>query len=841
MLSAILVVSIWSCSTKKNTFTRRVYHNTTARYNGYFNAKEIVKANELKLREQHKDDFSELIPLFIYPDEAYAKSIFPDMDKVISKCSEVIDRHSLYVRKEEHNKWIDDAYFLIGKARFYKQEYFIAAEVFEYVAKAFKKKPIKYNALIWLARTYMELNELDKAESYLNIIEEEGNIPSIYRSDYNAVYADFYIRKNQHSEAVEKLTNAVKWAKKRPTKLRYNYVLAQLWLKQKDYTQSSQYFTEVIKLRPKYDMMFNAKINRALSYDVTTSDSDVKKMLHKMVRDVKYEEFLDQVYYALADIAFKENKEDEGIEYLKKSTAASVNNNKQKALSYLRLGELYYEKPDYINAQTYYDSCLVFLPKDHQRYDVLFERNKALKNLVDAINTVTLEDSLLRMADDKQFRKKAIRQLVKKAQEEEEEKNKQLANENNELNVAGGGSSTSSWYFYNATTLQFGFDDFRKNWGDRPLEDNWRRSNKQSVADFDDEQSDSDSTTTNNVVVNEKTNPEYYLQFIPSTDEEKRASHNNIIESLYTMGNVYREDFENYSKATEAFEDLINRYDTCRYKLPSWYNLYRIGLLTDNDEQKQRYKKKILNNYPESEYARIISDPSYNKVTRENRKRVDNYYSIVYELFDDRKYEKVLIRCKKAKAIFADNHISDKFDLLAALSTGHVNTRDSFKLALEDVVAKHPKTESGEEAKRLLKMINDDIKPEPSPTKTTYYHDPKTTFLFVMVMPSKEKKMNNYRADIADFCAKYYSEKNYKVGSIILDKKRQLITVKSFKDFNEAMDFYKSFGFNKDNLNEVNQQSFENFIISEANFKLFYKKKDVAEYLSFFAKNAKLK
>ncbi len=843
----VIIVGLLGCSRKKNSFTRRAYHNTTARYNGYFNAKEIEKANVQRIYDGYKDDFSEIIPLFIYPDEAQSKAMYPDMDKIIEKTSTVIDRHSIYLKKEEHNRWIDDSYMLMGRARFYKQEYFVGEEVFEYVAKAFKTKDVKYEALIWLARTYMELKNMNKAESYLSRMEEKG-VPKQYSSEFNALYADFYIRKRNYDEAIVKLTKSLETTKNKEKRRRYTYALAQLWLKKKEFGQASGLFSKVIKLKPKYDMMFNAKISRALSFDPESEEkSDIKKMLSKMVKDGKNAEFLDQIYYALADIAFKEGDEPLGISHLQKSAALSVSNNKQKALSYLRLGELFYNKPLYVESQAYYDSCLTVLPEDYSEYEKIYVRSKALTRLVENILIVQLQDSLQRLANDENYRNKVVDDLVKKAVKEEEEKKAALEN-NNEFSNFNNNSTASNlpnsgkWYFYNSTTLGFGFTDFRKIWGERKLEDNWRRSNKETIASFEDEledESDSTKSDSTNTKINKKTTPEYYLKYIPLTEKKMNISHNKIIEALYSLGNIYREDFQDYKNSIISFEDLITRYDTCEYKLPSWYNLYRISLLIDNDVMKEKYKNLILDNYPESEYARIIQDPSYNKVTRENRKRVNNYYSIVYDLYTDELYEKVLIRCDKAKTIFADNHIQDQFDFLAAMAIGHINTLDTFKVALQSVITKHPASPVSVEAKRILVLIKTGIKIDTSPTSNVipYNHVFDSDFSFVLVLPSSDKKANKYKVDISNFNSKYYSSKTYKVSNIVLDPSNQIIIVKQLKGYDDAIDYFKSFKLNNDNLKDLNLKEYECLLISQDNFALFYKNKDLKGYTSFFKKN----
>lgn len=844
----VITIGILGCSKKKTGFTHRAYQNTVSRYNGYFNAREIYKANKTRIYEENKDDFSEIIPLFIYPDEAQAKAMYPDMDKIIEKTSTVIDRHSIYIKKEEYNRWIDDSYMLMGKARFYKQEYFVGEEVFEYIAKAFKKEDVKYEALIWLARTHVELGNMNKAESYLTLIEEQG-VPKQYNSDYNALYADFYIKKHNYDDAITKLTKSLETTKKKETKRRFNYVLAQLWLKKKEYSKASELFSKVIKLKPAYDMMFNAKISRALSFDPASGEQkDIKKMLSKMVRDGKNAEFLDQIHYALADIAFKEGDEEKGIDHLQKSAALSVSNNKQKALSYLRLGELFYDKPLYIESQAYYDSCLTVLPEDYSRYETIYERSKALSRLVDNILIVQEEDSLQKLANDESYRGKVIKKLVQDAIDEEERKKAELENDNefnsfgNNSTIASNLPNTGKWYFYNNTTLGFGFTDFKKNWGNRKLEDNWRRSNKETVASFVDDledELDSSKSDSNNTKINEKTTPEYYLQYIPLTDKKMNASHNKVIEALYALGNIYREDFQDYSNSVISFEDLITRYDTCKYKLPSWYNLYRISLLIDDDVMKQKYKNLILNNYPESEYARIIQDPTYNKVTRENRKRVDNYYSIVYDMYNDRLYTKVVTRCKKAKSIFADNHLQDHFDFLAAMAVGHINSLDTFKLALQNVITQHPQSEVSTEAKRILDLIKKGIKVETKVEEVSvpYNHVFDANFNFIVILPGKDNKANKYKVDISNFNSKYYSDKTYEISNIFVDPLNQIIIVKPIKGYDAAVDYFKSFKLNNDNLKDLNLKEYQYFLISKDNFALFYKNKDIKGYITFFKEN----
>ncbi len=809
-----------------------------------------MKLTNQKLVEDNVDDFSELLPLFILPNEEKSKGLYPDMDKVIDKCSEAIDRHSIFVNKEEHNKWIDECYMLIGKARYYKGEHYLAIEVFEYLAKAYNNKPEQNAALIWLARTHMKVNEMSKAESYLKLMDEGSDPPDKYKSEYNAVYADFLIKNKQYDDAIAKLEEALKFTKNSIDKQRFTYVLAQLWLKKKEFGKSSELFAKVISLKPRYDMMFNAQISRALSFDVEGKDNDeVKKMLTKMQRDAKNKEFLDQIYYALADIAFKQNDEPLGIAYLKKSTATSVNNQKQKAMSYLRLGELYYDKPQYVPSQMYYDSCVSILPQTYANYDNIYDRSRALKKLVNHINTVQLQDSLQKMALDENYRKRAIDELVEKEKLDEQLKAQQEASKlNNSGSQSNSGTgindnSNGKWYFYNPTIISFGVLDFEKNWGNRKLEDNWRRSNKQANINFDEDFTEelTDSTTSDSLVINEKTNPDYYLKFLPLTDKKMTASHNKIIEALYAQGNIYREDFNDYNHSIAAFEELLNRYDTCRYVLPTWYNLYRISLVTNDDTMKEKYRKLIIQNYPESEYAKIIQDPTYNKATRENRKRVDNYYSIIFDFYKEKNYALVLTRVEKAKSIFADNHLQDKFDFLAALSIGHIAPIDTFQLALENVIKNHAASTVAGEAKIILDEIKKLKSTSSAPITSDadvvkYKFKAAEKYSFVLVVPSMDKNTNQYKVDISNFNSIFYNSKTFNINSMFLNPLNQLIVIKEFDDENAALDYYQSFIINKENLESINSKNYSRFVISDENFVVLYKDKDIKDYLTFFTK-----
>ena len=181
--AVVLIAVISACSTKKNTFIHRGYHNMTARYNGYYYSNENIKETVKKIEKANKDDFSKLIPLFIYTDNKTSKTYYSDFDKTIKKSSVVIQRHTITDKKTKKEipnacKWIDDNYMLIGKAHFYKRDLFSALEAFEYVSKIYPNPEAKYGAMLWMIRTNNEIGSYSLSEETIDEIRNVKDFPT---------------------------------------------------------------------------------------------------------------------------------------------------------------------------------------------------------------------------------------------------------------------------------------------------------------------------------------------------------------------------------------------------------------------------------------------------------------------------------------------------------------------------------------------------------------------------------------------------------------------------------------------------------------------------------------
>lgn len=851
----------------------RGWHNMNSRYNGYFYANENQKESVKKVEKANKDDFSKLIPIYIYPDKVTAKNFYTDFDKTIKKSSTVIQRHAIVDKKTKEEipnacHWIDENYMLIGQAHFYKNDFFSALEAFEYVSKKYPNPGTKYLAMLWLIRTNNEIGSFSKSEL---IIDELRNAKDFskersYQQEFAAVTADYYIKHEEYSAAIKFLTRAITLTRKKSIRARLTFVLAQLYERQGDNKNASMYYGMVSRLHPVYEMAFNAQINQAKLFDIESGDSRaIKKQLAKMLKDDKNIEYRDQIYYALAEIAYQEKLVPLSLNYLNKSIRASVSNKTQKALSYLRRADIYFERPDYEAAQANYDSTMAFLPKDYPNYNQIEGKKKSLTILVVNLKVIALEDSLQVLAKmSEKDRNSVIDKMIEKIEEEEkakeEEKQDETLNEQSPIQNQTPTTTTQqtgSWYFYNPSTVSFGAGEFQKKWGSRNLEDNWRRSEKEQViAASSQEESETliDSTekkdisiADNNSLKNKK-DKNYYLKKIPLTADALDKSNLKIIDAYYNVGSIYKEQLFNNKKSVEAFETLMKRFPENKLKLSCYYQLYRTYLAMEDIPKSDYYKDLILKDFPDSEFAKIIKNPEHAKDLVASKSEVEKFYTETYQLYAGGKYSEALANCQKAENSYSKNHLMPQFAFIKALCIGRTQDISAFEAALTQVVVKYAKEPVKEKAQDILDAIKKQktpviVNPEKTDTvkevksKFTYTED--GDYYWITIVENGKGDIDKLKIKISDLNAESFSTKDLTIATIFLDINHQLLSVKKFVGKKDAMDYYNFFKEKKEAFASLEAGTFQTFIISAENYSIFYKDKNLKDYQEFFIQNFK--
>lgn len=865
-LAALFLVS---CSTKKNTLTRRMYHNLTAHYNAYWNGKQSIREGEEELQKAAKDNYSFILPVFNYGTKEQAVSVNPQMDRAVEKGSKVIQKHSMFFGNREYVNWVDDSYLMIGMAYFYKQEYLMARRTFDYVIKNYENDPIKYEAMIWLASSYIQQQEWNKAQSLLDLVQSEIDkevlaLKMVKRLPL--VYADFYIKQKLYKQAVPYLERGLEINHDKVTQCRLLFILGQIYQADKDYEASSEYYTKLIKRGAPYEMAFNARINLAQSYSAATGDKKmIIKQLQKMIKDLKNEDFLDQIYYALAEIALRDNDDSLGIKYLKSSVSKSTSNLYQKSISSLRLADLFFSYPDYANAQVYYDTAVMFLPADYPNYDPIVTKARLLTDLVTHLTTIHVQDSLqaIAMMPEKE-RMDLINKMIADYKEKERLRKEQEALLQNQVMMASSSYQTQQnvdrlaggkWYFYNPSTLSFGYNEFLKKWGNRKLEDLWRLKNKQVISMGQEEElAEADSLTSDSTAAlsTDPLKPETYLQNLPLTEEQMARSNKMIANAFFQSALIYDDGLSDFPMAIESYRGLIDRYPSDERVLEAYFNLYSIFTDLQDSERTAFYRDLIVNNYPDSDYAKIIMDPNYSLVLQAQRNKAAILYEETYQAYQNEQYMMVKIYSEEAMTNYPEDKVLiPKFEYLRLLAVGQSVGHDSLGVLLRQFIEKYPSHEVTPLAQNVLNHLTiiDEILADNDSTLSTdsleinqeviapYVYEPNTIHFYILVVDAGRINVNATKVKISDHNQKYHRLENLTISSVLLDNKRQMITVSNFRNKEQALTYFAGIRNSEYIFSNIPSDAFSQFIISSENYRIFYENKDTKDYLRFFTKN----
>lgn len=868
--TAVLFIAV-SCSVEKNTGATRFYHGLTARYNIYFNGYESYKAGLDKINSGHQDDYGEVLNVFEYSSPETPSRCSADMEKAIQKASKLISLKSITARPEvkdnrqpqpaendlinrkEYNEWVDDSYLLIGKARFHKHEFREASAVFDYCISQANDPLIKKEASVWQARLYSETGRFSDAYRILTEIDLETETSKSLKAMYYASMADLFLKQKRYSEAIEPLKSAIELASGKRTRYRLTYLLAQINSRTGNTTAAAELYREVVKMKPPYDVEFNARINIAGVFDVTSgSPQDLRRELERMLRDIKNKDFLDQIYFALGNLSMKEGNEAEAIMFYRKSAASTSLNPNQKGRTYLALADYFYSKPDFMKAGKYYDSTVMFLSEAHPDYNNLRTKSLNLNAVVSQLEIIQTEDSLQKVALMPEAERNAlITDIINKITQAESQGTASAFTDRynlgqfyeNERRFQNNIEQEGKWYFYNQTALTFGRTEFRRRWGERRLEDNWRRSNKARITQTGEtegaETADAAKADSIKGPADYKS-PEFYLSKLPLTDSLMNLSDSRIANAYLNAGKAYSEKIGDIGRASEILEKLLTRYPGNELVPEALYTLYRINS-EKNSTKAEVYRQRLIGSHSSSEFARILTDPAYFQKKLADLKMVETMYQKAYDLFLNEDFTGAIAKCDEALKTFPDDGLAPKFALLKAYAIGRTSDQKALRDELSALVKKWPAKEESKKASELMAFIDKEqpelkLEEEKIIAEELFAKDTASAHVFLLVIMNPSFNINQATFDVISHNIDNYTNNNYRTQGELVNNKYITITVSGFKNFSSALDYYKTF-----NISELvrnpSQSPVFSFLINDSNLAVLKKDNNPERYRIFFMEN----
>lgn len=847
----------------------------TARYNIYFNGYESFKSGVIKVVNSYNDDYAEILKVFEHSDPSTPSISSADMDKAIQKASKLISLKSItaqpeikdkdkeadierdLLKRREYNEWVDDSYLLIGMARFYKHEFSEASSVFEYCIKEANDPDIKKEASIWLSRVYNETGKYNESFRTLTELDLSGKNTRSIRSMYYTTFADLYVRQKKYSEAIDPLSKAVSLVSGKRNKYRMRYLLAQLNASEGNSKIASSLYRKIARMNPPYDVEFNARINIAGVFDVNSGDpGEIKKELEKMLRNPKNKEYLDQIYFTLGSLEMKEGNEEEAIELFRKSASSPSGNQNQKGRSYLALADYYFNKNDLLKAGMYYDSTVFFYDNNHPDFNQLKLKSQNLNAIASHLKIIQVEDSLQMVAAmPEQQRSALIASIIAEITKAETEGRGSEYSDRynlgqyyeNERRFQGNIEQEGKWYFYNQAALTFGRTEFQRRWGDRKLEDHWRRSNKALYVASDEPESTDESVSVRQDTVKAVTDykrPEFYLKNLPLNDSLLAASNEKIAYAYLNAGKAYSEKLSDKKQATDILEKLLNRYPDHSLVPEALFTLYNINKEI-NVPAAETYRQRLLERHRSTEYAIILSDPDYYAKKMAEMKMAGQLYQQAYDAWSAENFALALSICNDALEKYSEDLLAPKFMLLRAYSYAGISGEREFREELSKLRSRWPESAESKKAGELIayldqKMPELKVEEEKVIAKELYLADTTQAHIFALIIADPGFNINQATFDVISYNIDNYTNKNYRTEGSLVDNKYFIITVAGFADYSLAYDYYRKFATEKRVRNPSGSSIFS-FLISSENLKVLNTDKNPDRYRLFFMENYMIK
>ena len=778
-LFLVLILFVFTnCSTRKDRMMNRAYHQATTKFNVLFNGEEAIRSGIVAEVLSHQPNFWDQLPVEPFPlIDLFSLEVKenPSFTRAEEKAVIAVQKHSMLIGDQQRNTQIDEAYMLLGKARFYNGRYLQALDAFNYVIDQLPNANSRRNAQIWKAKVFLQLLQEQRAAAiFLELIDQNELTVTEY-VEVSAHLAKAYIALNQPEKATKPLYNAAAGVKDKALQARYYYLLGQLHdnLEHKD--SAALAYQSVINLNRRIPRIFwiHAKLNQ-----LNTNQLDLEstqKAYKKLTKNEENKKYLDKIHFSHASYSLSHFDTIAAKNLINASLRTNTKDKMLKGLAYETMGEVFFDENQFVTAGAYLDSTLNVLEPKTRRFRKITRKRNKLNDIIKYETNRQTSDSLLALMTKTPEEQASIftryiadLKVADSLQQQQQQQKQQQSTANTSF-------FDSEFYFYNSAMRSRGESEFFRIWGNISKTDNWRYANQQAATEtIVDTATETEQKIEKAVELDPRYVLETYINQIPPP--EARDSLVQVRNTAYfDAGLAYKEQFAAYLQAKDRLLTLLS-FDS-DYTLPSLYHLYQIEEQTGGAKA-LTYKNQIISEYPNSQYAAILQNP---EAAEGALARFEERYTLLEERFKAQAFEEVIDQSFDAILSLQDENLRSRFSLLRAHAIGRLDGIAAYERALSEVALAFPNQKAGEEASRRLLEVRD-LKPKEEKEGERY-------LVYFVFDRADHELTQNLQKRVAEIIMQQGLQSSVKATIDIYDRNTEFLVIQRFTSEEQATDY----------------------------------------------------
>jgi len=716
-----------------------------------------------------------------------------------------------------------------------------------------KHRPAYQESRLWLAWTLVKRDNYDRAQIILEDLRNDRGTFADVRRKAIAVQAYLYLEQDRLEEAIPYLEAAAEVAQERNERARYYYIAGQLYQELNQSAAAARSFEQVVASKPAYELELGARINTAQNAYLggSGSASEAIRTLERMAREEKNLPYESQLLYAMAGIAMRSGDDAAGADYLRRALNSPYGGDDTRIEAYQLLGDMAYEEEDFLGAKLYYDSTLQVMTQADTRYAGTADRRDRLGGVAGSLQSISLRDSLLRVGMlPEPDRRRWAEEIFELRRATNSAANFSTPNTRGSIPVSNPAAApiaaNSSFWGYNDQSIRRGSRDFSRRWGDRPLEDNWRRRNRTDAGLFTDAGDNLPAGEPSRSEIQLVTDDEInnILADIPVDEQSQEATRRQLADAFFTMGREYRDRVENNPRAIEAFEELNRRYPGSSYEAESWYYLYLLHKEAGDANSAQRYADELSRKYDDTKFGRLANDPDYAQKMMGEEGRRSKTYEQAYGAFEARRYQQTANIIGQVRQSLPDDHpLQARYALLSAMTAGKLEGRAAYVSSLQQLITQYEGTPEQTRAREILRLLGEGGARLPGRADTDTggnFKPSKDEIHYVLlVFEDAGVSLNDLKSDLEDYNQKYHKKDRFRATPIFIgrDNETPVLVLRRFKSGDEAMEYYQAAERKRAELIGQDEVDFEIYPVSQSNYRQILKARTFTGYGPWFQAN----